>query len=443
MIHTFELSKMISKDTYETIIPLLHMNRYESCFVTTACAEQGFQTIRLYKMKNKMNTGLDMLQVSQQDNDAYMYLYMIAISINPSKMFGGDPHSSTDILAFNHGFVRTIYRKIFELIPCLEVNPEQSFEAGWENLQGRSIDEEWLRKKEEQSQQWFTDNAFKVHRIDFAFDIATNAQEYLTMINTGYDLSKYERIYFEEQMVLSTEATDKYVANVSYVYFKNKSKGDKGTTLNIYHKKTELQKEQIPHNPNGDYDFLRIEIQAKKNKLHDIVSKFGLPDRQLQYLATPEVEEYLLTDYAKQLTKNGLYVTHSFAEKIIDGSKYSAKKKARLKMLIDVLAGSDTEEDGIAAVLQKVEDRTFTDLGEVSTVKQYLRDIHKLGINPLTVSEGMGVSEVVFQNLGDGEDISEKVLLPLIDIIRTYCETVRQERQSMIDQYAQVKDLDK
>lgn len=126
---------------------------------------------------------------------------MITLSINTAKMFDGnsDPHLSNNILSFTPDYVRAIYRKIFELIPCLEVHPEWCFDACWGEVEDCNVinDEDWLNQRKELNRQWFESNLFKARRIDFAFDLKTMNQQYLTLINRGYSLRKdvYERTY--------------------------------------------------------------------------------------------------------------------------------------------------------------------------------------------------------------------------------------------------------
>lgn len=355
MIHTFELTKMISKDSYEEIISFLHMRWFKGCFVTKAYAEKGFPCIRLYKIINKM--------YKAQNDNALMYLYMIALSINTANMFGGkgDPHLSQSILSFTSDYVRAIYRKIFELIPFLEVHPEWCFDTCWDEAEQRNIvdNENWINQKKRLDRKWFEWNSFKANRIDFAFDLKYMHQQYLTLINRGYSLREkvYKRSYFEdtdiqeesfddepdipdseeilemladeEKDVMNNEeiSDSKYHSDVNYVYYKGK-----GANINIYHKATEIQKEKLSFNPNEDYDFLRIEVQVKKSKLNSLVTKFKLNKgelngRELQYLISPEIEHDILDYYVNRLTGKGSYVTYDRAMKIIDESKYTKSKK--------------------------------------------------------------------------------------------------------------------
>ncbi|MCM1225331.1 MAG: hypothetical protein NC548_63875, partial [Lachnospiraceae bacterium] len=330
MVHTFELSKMIPKDTYEKIISLLHMRWFRGCFITNAYVEKGFPCIRLYKFKNKM--------YKAYDDDALMHLYMVALSINTAKMFSGngDPHLSQSILNFIPDYVKAIYRNIFELIPCLEQQPEWCFDSCWDEAGRRNVadDEDWLNEKKRLNSLWLEVNAFKARRIDFAYDLKYMHRQYLMLIDRGYSLRKgtYKRSYFEDEAIQDASPDDEpdipdseellrqladeekgmmdgeetsdsdYSSDVNYVYYKGK-----GVNVNIYHKATEIQKEKLTSDPYADYDFLRIEVQVKKSKLNSIVAKFGLNKgelhgRELQYLMSPEVEEYVLKSYVKSLT---------------------------------------------------------------------------------------------------------------------------------------------
>lgn len=213
-----------------------------------------------------------------------------------------------------------------------------------------------------------------------------------------------------------------YRSDVNYIYYKGN-----GVNINIYHKASEIQKEKLSFDPNMDYDFLRIEVQVKKNKLNSIVTKYGLNKgelggRQLEYLISPEVEQYILTYYINKLTGKGIYVSYDFAMKMIDGSGYTKAKKERLKKIIEAVA----KKHGIAKVLEQVENGTITDLGKLSTVKQYLREIHnEIGINPVTIPARMDVPKQTLKNQSGGKDLSEKILPSLVDALSAYGDQMK------------------
>lgn len=443
MVHTFELSKMLSRDMFNETIHSLKLRFYGNCWFTTAYADKGFAAIRLSKFKRKEVTA-----ENQKESD-FTHYYMISLSINLANMFDGhgDPHIPVSILFFTPDIVRTIYRHIYELIPCLEVHPEWCIDNCWEEVKDCNIEkrEALLNEKKQLNEQWLALNSFKAARIDFTYDIPF--MQYLTLIDKGYSLrtGSFERNYYENdepdvprnEIISSADEPDMpdiedFLAEIpddepdassnkvninagnidlSYIYYKGKS-----LNINIYHKKTELEKRKLARNPDIDYDFLRIEVQVKKAKLNTLVKKFGLIGRELQYLITPSVERYVLNYYVSKLTGKGHYVTYSRAISIIDISGYTKPKKERLKKVVETVA----KKHGIANVLEQVEKGLITDLGTLKTVKRYLKEIESLGINPVTISARMDVPEQILKTQGGGKDLSEKLLPGLVDILSAY-----------------------
>ena len=146
MVHTFELSKMISRDTFNKIIASLKLRCYGYYYFTTAYADKGFSAIRLSKFKRKE------VKTEKQEDSGLTHYYMISLSINTAH------------------------------IPCLEPHSE------------------WLNRKKQLNEQWLEENSFKVARIDFTYDLYTMNQQYLTLIDKGYTLRQksYERNYYDD-----------------------------------------------------------------------------------------------------------------------------------------------------------------------------------------------------------------------------------------------------
>lgn len=469
MVHTFELSKMISRDTFNKILASLELRHYGYYWFTTNYADKGFSAIHLSKFKRK-----EAKTEVQEDSDLTHY-YMISLSVNTAKMFDGykDPHIPQSILSFTPDYVRAIYRKIFELIPYLESHPERCFDECWGDVEDCNIekDEAWLNRKKKLNEQWLEDNSFKAARIDFTYDLYTMNQQYLSLIDKGYTLRQksYERNYYdddepnisEDEITLSDEEPDMpdiedvlkeipidesdvsdskanvntYNSDLSYIYYKGDS-----LNINIYHKQTELEKRHLEFDPDTNYDFLRIEVQVKKRKLNTLVKKFGLKGRELQYLVTPEVERYVLGYYVNRLTGKGFYVTYDRAMNIIDNSGYTKNKKENLKKVIEAVA----KKHGIAKVLEQVENGKITDLGKLKTVKGYLKEIEKLGINLVTISARMNVPKMILKNQSGGKDLSEKILFSLVDILSAYGDQIEDyQKQGIPLTDEDLKEIDK
>ena len=419
MVHTFELSKMISKDMFEEIQQQLSWDFYKNgFFLTMKYADYGFSAIRLYRFKNKKSTKAEQIQNVQDEE--YLYIYMIAITVNVGMMFGKNGYFSNDILSFTPDFINAIYSKIYGFLPCIECG--EKYRSSNYRL-------------------WQEINAFKLRRIDFAFDLKTNAKEYMALINSGYSIRRntYERTYFDNDTALLEEQKDdepniddieecmsniddKYKSDVDYIYYKGKS-----LNINVYNKAEQLWRENQAVGNIDDYDFLRIEVQVKKGKLNSIVNKFGLKGRELQYLATPQIEEYVLNSYVKALTGTGLYVTQEQAFQIIDESHYRNNKKQKLKATIKAI----TDKHGIAKVLEEIENGTITDLGKLPTVQNYLREIQNMGINPVTISTEMTVPKLKAKAVSDNSVVTTLTALPsLLDILKVYRGQLTDEQQN-------------
>lgn len=309
------------------------------------------------------------------------------------------------------------YHKIFETIPCLE----QGKQHYNDNTLERSL--------------WLEINAFKARRLDVTFEIKIMHQQYLTLMNRGYMLpKKYYKLNEysdntqtvlpddEPDIIDFEELMDDYNSDIDSIYYKGSKNG---LNINIYHKETELKKRGLLNHPDIDYDFLRIEVQMKKGKLNSLVSKYDLRGRELQSLIILEVEEYVLDYYVTRLTGKGVYVTLKTAKDIINSSGYTKAKKDKLIKVIQAVS----DKHGIAKVLEQVENGTITDLGKLSTIKQYLRDIHNIGINPVTISARINVPKVPLINLSGGADSSKIALPSLVDIIKAYSEQTKYDRQ--------------
>lgn len=411
MVHTFELSKMISKEMFESIAHALNMKWDKYCYFSTNYKEQGISSIRLCKFKRREFNNVDLTD----DDTDITHHYMIILVINPGRMFGGEGYLAMGISNFKPTFIHSIYDSIFRIIPQLKI-PNDSL-------------------------------PFKLRRIDFTFDI--DAYQYYNIIKQGYTINRnsFKQYFYENDKTLADvadnepdiedEETEQSVTTVGSIYYKSKS-----LNINIYEKGKQLKKDNLISMDNSNYDVLRIEFQVKKSKLNALVAKFGLYGRYLECLATPDVEEYVLTHYTKALTATGTYVTYSTAKRIIDNSSYTSTKKNKLKKLINAIM----KKHSIAKVLKEIEDGTITDLGKLSTVKTYLCEIQQLGINPVTIStrmeKALPASFVVTDETGTNP--SETALPNLVDCIKEYSKiTAKEQAQGMTPTDDDLKSIDK
>ena len=384
MIHTFELSKEISLETFEIIVSRkelgLRWDKSKSTFNTTRFSDNGIPMIYLRKEADKSNPKFKHC--------------MIYLSINSGKMFHGDPHYGNNTNTFTPSFMDAIMQNIFEVLPWLEKIPQARTAISFDMLkEDISLYEKWkaLHKA------WMEENAFTLNRLDYCMDIYFNVKEYESLLKRGYPIKSRQYI-----------------------------------RINIYNKAKEISDRGIETRHDSDYEFLRLEVQANKGYLEYLLKKLknesisGYSDsqaRQLEFLASPEIEEEVLTHYIGEITGTGLYVSKETAKKIIDNSNsFSFEAKQKMYLIIEEI----TKRHGISKLLQLVDSGKVTQYGKRRTVEQYLRNIHSLGINPVTLSSRM-TGEMMTLNYG-GNIV--KVLLNLVDIIKFLENTVKEERMN-------------
>lgn len=410
MVHTLELSRMIDEKTFEALLHSLKKCRFNRiAWTTTAYADNGISIVclRKFKPKRKDKSG----QWVTLETEPYMY--MIILSINPGLMFGKDGYCATNASRFTSAYIRAIYDTILELIPELECDAHLKVQglAEYQNT-GKMPMSLWM---------YYDYNAFMLRRIDYTLDVVVSPQQYIQLIAWSKEIQRkaYKRQIYEHNIDREDDEPDfddmddilqEFASDTKYVYYKSKS-----LNINIYLKGEQLRADGLISEDNHDYDFLRIEFQVKKNKLNGLNRKFKVHSRCFHTMPIPEMETEVFNYYLNQLTGTGTYVTADTAKAIIDNADYKPSKKAKLKHLIDLIV----QKQGVTPVLNDVENGVITDLGKLSTVNTYLREIKELGINPVTLSAEMesGTTEATPVN-ATGDIL--KVLPNLLDIADMY-----------------------
>ena len=428
MVHTLELSKEISQETYEAMLQSLADGRYNRvAWYTKAYAEKGIPMVCLRKFKPRRRDKNGKWVVLESEP----FIYMAIMSVNPGKMFGIDGYHSSNSSIFTPDFAKAIYQKIFEQIPELEVLHDYK-EQGDMQYWNTGIYPKILKEYDAM-------NTFKLRRIDYAFDISTTSEQYIQLIEWGKGIRRksYKRQRFDVEEIVehledvddeepdfedSEELFQEYIPDIKYIYYKSKS-----LNINIYLKGDQLKKRGLLAEDDNAFDFLRIEIQVKKNKLNAINQKYGIHGRDFHKMPIPELEAEILTYYMNQLTGNGTYVEYDTAMEIIDKSNFRTNKKMKLKKLIYLIA----QNHGIKTVLDKVENGDISDLGKMSTVRTYLKDIETMGINPTTISDAMKecTPTTEFVNQTGTRNLNRVVLANLVDVIKWYNQQKLDERQ--------------
>ena len=221
-------------------------------------------------------------------------------------------------------------------------------------------------------------NLFKVRRIDYPLDILTDYKDiYMKLLAQGMlpsNMKKKHKVYYGfdvngDSIIQSKQAKTKSVS-INF-YDKEKEMMDKGEPI-------------FPEDYQQIHDTLRLEIQVQRRRINYLINKTEstVEERLLKDVMDVDVEEKELNYYFSKVIGGGLYFTYPNAIQLIQNSKFKADKRLRLCKVIDYVV----KYHGVSNFLDRVKDGTITDCGKLSTVRDYLRDLQNMGINPVTIS---------------------------------------------------------
>ncbi len=139
---------------------------------------------------------------------------------------------------------------------------------------------------------------------------------------------------------------------------------------------------------------IQIRLMIRKGKIHSCIRKYGYKDRSVETMISnwKDLENQIVSDYLNAITGSGDNYSLEAAKGRIEESRYTRKKKDRLK---DIFT-SIQEYDDVGAFLDAAS------LGEVEYISNrksamdYLRCLDELGINPVAHDFG---EEIVIPNL--------------------------------------------
>lgn len=242
---------------------------------------------------------------------------------------------------------------------------------------------------------------FKLDRIDYCLDIYTDYKsQYMALFNRGLNPKRLHLAVKHYNNDKDRLKDDKY-KEVS-VYFKGKS-----IHVNAYDK---LDKEEklIKSGSEDLSDELkqrikpifRIEVQVLKRKMKGIIQhkaeKYGYDKmkREFDFFANTEIKKDLIYFYIKEIIGTGNYFTKEAAENIIRNSNYTKPKQEMLKMILELINDNRYGYNGFMDFMEKISsNKTGIKIGnkcvKESTIRQYVKDLQSVGINPVRISNSM------------------------------------------------------
>lgn len=389
-MHTLLLSSVLSKEVYDNILTTTPYNNIpvKSSFVRMACIDNN--RLPLSPDEQAVMPEVYLFQFEQTKKNGKkiegtgFITHFLEIRINYNKAMGGSGYYSIPVEQTKTLMYETIMALVFTCIPALQPIPPEYLNCSV--LLTKNVDFDQYKQYVQNTEQYLANHPapsvnFKLRRIDFSYDITTDYKNILLdLMGKGYRPK-----YFKDnaKVYYGKDANNEAITESNYL--KSKS-----VYINAYDKEQELQDrhallsendmERIPY-------MLRFEVQAHKNRLQYMVKKERKNDssfqRDLFSFLNNELEYNTLKYYMESLIGTGHYFHHTVAKEIINNSNYSPYLKKKLCATIDHIR----KHGSIHKFLECVKKGTITDMGALSTAKNYLKQIEALEVNPVCISD--------------------------------------------------------
>lgn len=226
-----------------------------------------------------------------------------------------------------------------------------------------------------------------VHRIDYCVNIrTTNVAEYINLLQKS-TIPHYYRLDYDQNRNYTQKKGSLYLVSTA-------KKKNRSTTINIYDKFDQLQKE---HESGVEHvsaevveqarNILRIEVQCHKSKTDRIAKKYKFENgKKLLEFWKMNVCFDVLEESINRITKNATFQRRSVALQMIDNLKCTKNKKERLQQLLKDIAVQNQS-------ISKVKERYLREkIMTAETFDSYLRYLEINNINAVTISDNKHLS---------------------------------------------------
>lgn len=206
-------------------------------------------------------------------------------------------------------------------------------------------------------------DSYKLKRVDFAINIETEFIEYYMKLikrsnipNGFYQVSKYDKVSkrrkpFEDSFYLKS--------------IKNSS-----VTINCYNKGKQLKSQGLPSSELAKLT-IRFEVQCKYSKIYPLGKN---KINKLSFFLNDKLSDDILEYYFKKTVGFGDYYTLQEAKNLVQShTRIRLKKKEALLKTLEIVS----KKRGVWKARKGVDDKKAFDA--------YIKDLHKLGINPVTI----------------------------------------------------------
>lgn len=428
-MHTLLLSSVLTKEVYDKIIattpyynipissPYVRMDCIDNERLSLTEDEKSIMPeVYLFQFEQTIKTDKSLQGTG-------IITHFLEIRINYNQAMGSSGYYALPIEHTKVFVYETVIALVCKYIPILQPVPYEysGFHICLDDVNLAKYSQDYLQNQQKQANSSAQSPLnLKLRRIDFAYDIFTDYKEILLdLMGKGY-----RPRYFKEKakVYYGKNASNETITESNYL--KSKS-----VYINTYNKENELlhhnaslsvlDKKKVPY-------ILRFEVQVHKSKLQYMVKKEKKTNntfqRNLLSFLSNELEYNTLKYYMESLIGTGHYFNFYTALDIIKASNYTNYLKRKLCDVIRYVS----KYHSIYKFLERVEDGTITDMGTVDTAKNYLKLIHALGVNPVTISDSQKKSiarikkEYPMPDLGSYKYGEDFIYNPLVNLELIY-----------------------
>ena len=386
-MHTLLLSSVLNKEVYNNILTNTPYNNIPvtSPYVRMDCIANNRLSLTPDEKILMPEVYLFRFEQTKKDGKTIQgtgtIRYFLEIRINYNKSIGGSGYYSMPIEQTKTFMYEAILTVVFTHIPALQPIPREFFNFFISFADDLNQYKQYVHDMEQQLENYpFPHVDLKLRRIDFAYDITTDYKSILLdLMGKGYKPK-----YFEDNAKTYYGKNSNNEPITESNYLKSKS-----VYINAYDKEQELQSRNAPLSETDMEKLpylLRFEVQVHKNKLQYIVKKERENNpsfqRDLFSFLDNELEYTTLKYYMESLIGTGHYFYFDTALEIANNSNYLPCIKKKLCNVIRYVS----KYHGIYNFLERVEKGKIKDIDTLSTAKRYLKQLHAIGVNPVTLS---------------------------------------------------------
>ena len=359
MIHTLELIQSLGDEELYDITSRLHFSQRERDILF---GNDNFPSVHKSLNSHNPEVGIKDFYVLRRDDDQTGDpFYFAIVEIEPLVMLTGE--LTLDLFCATQENVRLLQERFCDVMSCY--------------LTHESL---------------VTLDSWQCRRIDYTFNFRFNTSA--------------EKDLFLELTRKTSRHVRKQTKRVTSLKLNKQStaEGNHSVKVMFYDKQKQIEEtyNDIPTDQKLSLleaadNIIRFEVQCLKGRVLSLKRKHRFADKGiLHYLDEDIARDVLISEYSNSVGVSDFYSFY-WAKKKIDESEFSATKKQRLVQLLQLIAQARHVSIAKKQFVKgtKIKRTDIIVQGSENTFNNYLRDLNRLGINPMLIPKERRITHFV------------------------------------------------